>query len=158
MELSDNEFESQYRRLRERDDRIIRLEERNRQLEKDLEAVRNECAEWKCKYEQSQLIGSSIDKENVMLRKYLLLSWTKIKEFVTRVGDIRLVSFLQTFLQKTSADEMGVHALEDINKVVELPPLEKREPDITKNYYAPIGQLIDHAQHVEPLKENGGSL
>jgi hypothetical protein len=61
-----------------------------------------------------------------MLKNYLWLSWTKIKHFVAHVPDIRLVAFLQTFMQKTVSDTMGANALVAINEAVELPEKEPR--------------------------------
>ena len=77
-----------------------------------------------------------------MLKNYLWLSWSKIRNFVAHVSDIRLVAFLQTFMQKTVSDSMGGRALESINDVVELPD-ENRVNNITLNDATFQGPMYD---------------
>ena len=124
MNLSDEEFLSLSGQMSDRDVKIATLENKVKQLEGDLLVARAECEEWKRRYEHAETANAATQFENAMLKNYLWLSWTKIKHFVAHVSDIRLVAFLQTFMQKTVSDTMGGKALEAINEAVELPEQE----------------------------------
>ena len=124
MNLSDEEFLSLSGQMSDRDVKIATLENRVKQLERDLLVATAERDEWKRRYEHAETAHAAAQFENAMLKNYLWLSWTKIKHFVAHVSDIRLVAFLQTFMQKTVSDTMGGKALEAINEAVELPEQE----------------------------------
>ena len=127
MNLSDKEFMSLSGQMSDRDVKIAALENKVKQLEGDLQVARAERDEWKRRYEHAETAHAAAQFENAMLKNYLWLSWTKIKHFVAHVPDIRLVAFLQTFMQKTVSDTMGGKALEAINEAVELP---EKEPSL----------------------------
>ena len=127
MNLSDKEFMSLSGQMSDRDVKIAALENKVKQLERDLQVVTAERDEWKRRYEQTEAANAATQYENTMLKNYLWLSWTKVKHFVAHVPDIRLVAFLQTFMQKTVSDTMGGKALEAINEAVELP---EKEPSL----------------------------
>lgn len=148
MELSENEFLSLYGQLSDRDVKISALIEQNKRLESELTKSREECGVWKKRVQDMEIRQTKVDLENTMLRNYLLLSWSKIKQFVAHVRDIRLVSFLQTFMQKTVSDELQPLVLETINQVVELPSLESMPAIMNNNYNAPILQQVTHADKV----------
>jgi hypothetical protein len=124
MNLSDEEFLSLSGQMSDRDVKIATLENKVEQLKGDLLVARAECEEWKQRYEHAETANAATQFENAMLKNYLWLSWTKIKHFVAHVSDIRLVAFLQTFMQKTVSDTMDGKALEAINEAVELPEKE----------------------------------
>ena len=71
-----------------------------------------------------------MELENTYLKRYLWLSWSKIKSFMAHIHDIRLLAFLQTFMLKTVSEEMGARALEVINEAVQLPDEEKPSTQI----------------------------
>lgn len=124
MNLSDEEFLSLSGQMSDRDVKIAALTSELRQLERDLLVARAERDEWQRKYEQAEASNAATQFENAMLKNYLWLSWSKIKHFVAHVSDIRLLAFLQTFMQKTVSDPMDGKALEAINEAVELPEKE----------------------------------
>ena len=120
MNLSDKEFMSLSGQMSDRDVKIAALENKVKQLERDLLVATAERDEWKRRYEHAETAHAAAQFENAMLKNYLWLSWTKIKHFVAHVSDIRLVAFMQ----KTVSDTMGGKALEAINEAVELPEQE----------------------------------
>jgi hypothetical protein len=71
-------------------------------------------------------IQMATELENAYLRRYLLLSWAKIKNFLSHIHDIQLLAFLHTFMLKTVSEEMGSKALEVINEVVQMPEDEEK--------------------------------
>lgn len=124
MNLTEQEFMSLSNQMSDRDVKIAGLEEMVRQRDRELLVARAETEHWKQKFEEQVMANSAVELENQLLKNYLWLSWNKIKGFLSHVSDIKLIAFLQTFLQKTVSDSMGPKALETINKVVVLP-----EPD-----------------------------
>ena len=70
----------------------------------------------------------------------------ELKAFVACVKDIRLLGFLQSFMQKTVSETCGVQALVHINEVVTLPE-DDNKPNITNNFNAPVGQQVSHADY-----------
>lgn len=134
MELSEKEFMSLSGQMSDRDVTIAALKGQVMQLERDLLVARSERDTWRQKFEALTMKQAATELENTLLRNYLWLSWSKIKDFMAHIRDIRLLAFLQTFMQKTVSDDMGPRALEAINEAVELPE-EKKEPSVTNNRY-----------------------
>ena len=92
MNLSDKEFMSLSGQMSDRDVKIAALENKVKQLERDLLVVTAERDEWKQRCEQAETAHAATQFENAMLKNYLWLSWTKIKHFVAHVPDIRFHS------------------------------------------------------------------
>lgn len=157
MELSEREFMSLSGQMSDRDVRIAALEMRLKEAERDLLVARAERDEWRRKYERAELAHAATELENTMLKNYLGLSWSKIKKFVAHVSDIRLVSFLQTFMQKTVDEAMGPTALEAINEAVELP--EEPAPSVVQILpTAQTGINLEHADVVAGVAEEGSNV
>ena len=157
MELSEREFMSLSGQMSDRDVRIAALEMRLKEVERDLLVAQAERDEWKRKYEHAKVAHVATQFENAMLKNYLWLSWSKIKSFVACVTDIRLVSFLQTFMQKTVDEAMGPTALEAINEAVELP--EEPAPNVVQILpTAQAGINLEHADVVAGVAEEGSNV
>ena len=157
MELSEREFMSLSGQMSDRDVRIAALEMRLKEVERDLLVAQAERDEWKRKYEHAKVAHVATQFENAMLKNYLWLSWSKIKSFVACVTDIRLVSFLQTFMQKTVDEAMGPTALEAINEAVELP--EEPAPSVVQILpTAQTGINLEHADVVAGVAEEGSNV
>ena len=126
MNLSADEFLSLSTQLSDRDVRVMELE---KQLEKTRELLLIKEAENEALIQQlaeMEQINRATEIENSYLKQYLWLSWSKIKNFMAHIHDIRLVAFLQTFMLKTVSENMGSRALETINDVVSLPDEEEK--------------------------------
>ena len=157
MELSEREFMSLSSQMSDRDVRIAALEMRLKEVERDLLVAQAERDEWKRKYEHAKVAHVATQFENAMLKNYLWLSWSKIKSFVACVTDIRLVSFLQTFMQKTVDEAMGPAALEAINEVVALP--DEHAPGVVQILpTAQAGINLEHADVVADVAEEGSNV
>ena len=157
MELSEREFMSLSGQMSDRDVRIAALEMRLKEVERDLLVARAERDEWRRKYELTEVTHAATELENAMLKNYLWLSWSKIKQFVANVGDIRLVSFLQTFMQKTVDEAMGPRALDAINEAVELP--DEHAPGVVQILpTAQAGVNLQHADVVAGVAEEGSNV
>ena len=146
MNLSESEFFSLSSQMSDRDVTIASLKEQLRQKDNELLVTRSERDKWLMKYEQLKMQQEAVELENQLLRNYLWLSWEKIKAFVACVKDIRLLGFLQSFMQKTVSETCGVQALVHINEVVTLPE-DDNKPNITNNFNAPVGQQVSHADY-----------
>lgn len=142
MDISGGEFLTLSREISDREVKIANLETEVDKVKADNAALAAERDMWREKYEATLTAASQVELENMMLKNYLWLSWSKIRNFVAHVSDIRLVAFLQTFMQKTVSDSMGGRALESINDVVELPD-EKRVNNITLNDATFQGPMYD---------------
>ena len=142
MDISGGEFLTLSREISDREVKIANLETEVDKVKADNAALAAERDMWREKYEAALTAASQVELENIMLKNYLWLSWSKIRNFVAHVSDIRLVAFLQTFMQKTVSDSMGGRALESINDVVELPD-EKRVNNITLNDATFQGPMYD---------------
>ena len=142
MDISGGEFLTLSREISDREVKIANLETEVDKVKADNAALAAERDMWREKYEATLTAASQVELENIMLKNYLWLSWSKIRNFVAHVSDIRLVAFLQTFMQKTVSDSMGGRALESINDVVELPD-EKRVNNITLNDATFQGPMYD---------------
>jgi hypothetical protein len=121
MNLSADEFMSLSTQLSDRDVRVVELE---KQLEKTRETLLIKEAEIQAltqRLAEMELIHEATEIENRYLKQYLWLSWSKIKNFMSHIHDIRLIAFIQTFMLKTVSEEMGARALEVINEAVQLP-------------------------------------
>ena len=126
MNLSADEFLSLSTQLSDRDVRVAELE---KQLEKAREMLVIKDAEiMALTQHMSELeqINQATEIENRYLKQYLWLSWTKIKNFMAHIHDIRLLAFLQTFMLKTVSETMGSKALEVINEAVQFPDDEDK--------------------------------
>lgn len=126
MNISAEEFLSLSMQLSDRDVKVAELEKRLLLMEDQL-AIRNSenmaLTQRVSELEQSQ---AATEMENIYLKRFLWLSWSKIKNFMSHVNDIRLLAFLQTFMLKTVSEEMGAKALEAINEIVQLPDDEEK--------------------------------
>ena len=142
MDISGGEFLTLSREISDREVKIANLETEVDKVKADNAALAAERDMWREKYEAALTAVSQVELENMMLKNYLWLSWSKIRNFVAHVSDIRLVAFLQTFMQKTVSDSMGGRALESINDVVELPD-ENRVNNITLNDATFQGPMYD---------------
>ena len=126
MNLSADEFLSLSTQLSDRDVRVAELEKQLKQVSDLLvvkEAENVALAQRLSELEQAQM---ATEIENTYLKRCLWLSWAKIKKFMSRIHDIQLLAFLQTFMIKTVSEEMGTKALEAINEAVQLPDDEEK--------------------------------
>ena len=118
MNISAEEFLSLSMQLSDRDVKVAELEKRLLLMEDQL-AIRNSenmaLTQRVSELEQSQ---AATEMENIYLKRFLWLSWSKIKNFMSHVNDIRLLAFLQTFMLKTVS--------EAINEIVQLPDDEEK--------------------------------
>ena len=133
MNLSADEFMSLSNQLSDRDVRVADLEQQLQILNQQLQNIQNELA--LKTFENESLIQKlstmeskhmATEIENAYLKRYLWLSFSKIKNFMSCIHDIQLLAFLQTFMQKTVSEEMGPRALEVINEAVQLPKDEEK--------------------------------
>ena len=144
MNLSADEFLSLSTQLSDRDVRLAEMEQQLRQARELLmvkEAENVALTQHLAELEQAHMAA---EIENAYLKRYLWLSWAKIKNFMAHIQDIRLLAFLQTFMLKTVSEEMGSKALEAINEAVQLPENDDR----------PSTQI--HADQV--IVENNGTV
>ena len=126
MNLSADEFLSLSTQLSDRDVRVVELEKQLEETKRLLLVKEGEVVALTQRLAEAEQIQQATEIENRYLKQYLWLSWTKIKHFMTRIHDIRLVAFLQTFMLKTVSENMGARALEAINEVVSLPDEEEK--------------------------------
>ena len=119
MNLSESEFFSLSSQMSDRDVTIASLKEQLRQKDSELLVTRSERDKWQMKYEQLKMQQEAVELENQLLRNYLWLSWEKIKAFVACVKDIRLLGFLQSFMQKPPV--VPARRLRDLDEVAHAP-------------------------------------
>ena len=120
MNLSAEEFMSLSNQLSDRDVKTAELEMQLQQVRQLLTLKEAENQSLAQRLAEMEQIHAATELENAYLKRYLWLSWSKIKSFLSHIHDIRLLAFLQTFMQKTVSEEMGAKALEVINEVVNL--------------------------------------
>ena len=121
MNLSAEEFLSLSNQLSDRDVKTAELELQLQQTKQLLAIKEAENVALTQQLSELQQAHEAIELENTYLKRYLWLSWSKIKNFMAHIHDIRLLAFLQTFMLKTVSEEMGARALEVINEAVQLP-------------------------------------
>ena len=121
MNISAEEFLSLSTQLSDRDVRVAELEKKLKQVTEMLVIKEAENVALTQRLSELEQIHTATEIENEYLKRYLWLSWTKIKNFMAHIHDIRLLAFLQTFMLKTVSENMGSKALEAINEVVQLP-------------------------------------
>ena len=121
MNLSTEEFLSLSAQLSDRDKKTAELELQLNQTKEQLMVREAENTALTQRLSELEQIHTATELENAYLKRYLWLSWSKIKQFTAHVHDIRLLAFLQTFMLKTVSEEMGPKALEVINEAVQLP-------------------------------------
>ncbi len=130
MNLTADEFLSLSTQLSDRDIKVTELEKR---LEETMQRLAIKEAENEALVQRVSELEQAhelMELENTYLKRYLWLSWSKIKSFMAHIHDIRLLAFLQTFMLKTVSEEMGARALEVINEAVQLPDEEKPSTQI----------------------------
>lgn len=88
-------------------------EEKRLKLETKLAVSESRCEEL-----QQQMNKTLV--ENAWLKNCILLSVSRIKNFMHLIKRVELKSLLLTFLQKTLSPDMGPQGLEIINEAVEL--------------------------------------
>ena len=130
MNLSAEEFLSLSNQLSDRDVKTAELELQLQQTKQLLSIKEAENVALTQQLSELQQAHEAIELENTYLKRYLWLSWSKIKNFMAHIHDIRLLAFLQTFMLKTVSEEMGARALEVINEAVQLPDEEKPSTQI----------------------------
>ena len=121
MNLTADEFLSLSTQLSDRDIKVTELEKK---LEETMQRLAIKEAENEALVQRVSELEQAhelMELENTYLKRYLWLSWSKIKNFMSHIHDIRLLAFLQTFMLKTVSEEMGTRALEVINEAVQLP-------------------------------------
>ena len=126
MNLTADEFLSLSSQLSDRDIKVTELE---KQLQDTMQLLAIKSAENEAllqRLRELEQAHEAIELENTYLKRYLWLSWSKIKNFMAHIHDIRLLAFLQTFMLKTVSEEMGARALEVINEAVQLPDDEAK--------------------------------
>jgi hypothetical protein len=126
MNLSAEEFLSLSNQLSDRDVKTAELELQLQQTKQLLAIKEAENVALTQQLSELQQAHEAIELENTYLKRYLWLSWSKIKSFMAHIHDIRLVAFLQTFMLKTVSENMGSRALETINDAVSLPDEEEK--------------------------------
>lgn len=130
MNLTADEFLSLSTQLSDRDIKVTELEKK---LEETMQRLAIKEAENEALVQRVSELEQAhelMELENTYLKRYLWLSWSKIKSFMSHIHDIRLLAFLQTFMLKTVSEEMGARALEVINEAVQLPDEEKPSTQI----------------------------
>ena len=130
MNLTADEFLSLSTQLSDRDIKVTELEKK---LEETMQRLAIKEAENEALVQRVSELEQAhelMELENTYLKRYLWLSWSKIKNFMSHIHDIRLLAFLQTFMLKTVSEEMGARALEVINDAVQLPDEEKPSTQI----------------------------
>lgn len=130
MNLTADEFLSLSTQLSDRDIKVTELEKK---LEETMQRLAIKEAENEALVQRVSELEQAhelMELENTYLKRYLWLSWSKIKNFMSHIHDIRLLAFLQTFMLKTVSEEMGARALEVINEAVQLPDDEKPSTQI----------------------------
>lgn len=130
MNLTADEFLSLSTQLSDRDIKVTELEKK---LEETMQRLAIKEAENEALVQRVSELEQAhelMELENTYLKRYLWLSWSKIKNFMSHIHDIRLLAFLQTFMLKTVSEEMGARALEVINEAVQLPDEEKPSTQI----------------------------
>ena len=121
MNLTADEFLSLSTQLSDRDIKVTELEKK---LEETMQRLAIKEAENEALVQRVSELEQAhelMELENTYLKRYLWLSWSKIKNFMSHIHDIRLLAFLQTFMLKTVSEEMGARALEVINEAVQWP-------------------------------------
>ena len=121
MEISFEELEKLSSKMSDKELRIARLEadlEAERQL---MKAAGDTIRKLEARCEELVAMTNTLDMENVYLKSYLLLSWSKIRQFMMGLHDFGKVAFLQSFMLKTLSEKMGAEALAAINDVVPMP-------------------------------------
>lgn len=126
MNLSADEFLSLSTQLSDRDVRVAELEKQLAKANEMLVIKDAEIVALTERLSDLEQIHEATEIENRYLKQYLWLSWTKIKNFLAHIHDIRLLAFLHTFMLKTVSENMGARALEVINEAVQLPDGEDK--------------------------------
>lgn len=126
MNLSADEFLSLSTQMSDRDVRVAELEQQLQQTKDLLVAKEAENVALTRQLDALREAHVATEIENTYLKRCLWLSWAKIKKFMSRIHDIQLLAFLQTFMIKTVSEEMGAKALEAINEAVQLPDDEEK--------------------------------
>ena len=121
MKISFEELERLSSKMSDKELRIAQLEadlEAERQL---MKAAGDTIRRLEARCEELVAMTNTLDMENVYLKSYLLLSWSKIRQFMMGLHDFGKVAFLQSFMLKTLSEKMGAEALAAINEVVPMP-------------------------------------
>lgn len=126
MNLTADEFLSLSAQLSDRDVKVTELEMELQRLRQEVAVKTAENESLLLELNTVKQVHEATEIENAYLKRYLWLSWSKIKHFTAHIRDIRLLAFLQTFMLKTVSEEMGPKALEVINEAVQLPDDEER--------------------------------
>ena len=105
MNLSADEFLSLSTQLSDRDVRVMELEKQLKETREMLLVKEAENAALTQRLSEMEMINQATEIENTYLKQYLWLSWTKIKNFMAHIHDIRLLAFLQTFMLKTVSEK-----------------------------------------------------
>jgi len=126
MNLTADEFLSLSAQLSDRDVKVTELEMELQRLRQEVVVKTAENESLLLELNTVKQVHEATEIENAYLKRYLWLSWSKIKHFTAHIRDIRLLAFLQTFMLKTVSEEMGPKALEVINEAVQLPDDEER--------------------------------
>lgn len=128
MNLSADEFLSLSTQLSDRDVKVAELEKQLQQAREMLVIKDTENKVLTQRLSELEHANMATEIENTYLKRYLWLSWTKIRKFLSPIHDIQLLALLQTFLIKTASEEMGAKALEAINEAVQMPNEEEKPP------------------------------
>ena len=126
MNISPEEFLSLSTELSDRDVRVAELERKLSQAKELLVVKEAENVTLIQRLSELERVHEKTELENTYLKRFLWLSWPKIKNFLSHISDIRLLAFLQTFMLKTVSEEMGPKALEAINEVIQMPDDNKK--------------------------------
>ena len=121
MNISADEFLSLSMQLSDRDVRMVELESQLKKTSELLAIKEAENVALTHRVSELEMVNEATEIENTYLKQCLWLSWSKIKNFMAHIHDIRLLAFLQTFMLKTVSEKMGAKALEVINEAVQLP-------------------------------------
>lgn len=126
MNISSDEFLSLSKQLSEKDVKITELELKLRETQEMLVVKETENKALSQRLSELEYLQEKTAMENSYLKRVIWLSLPKIKHFLSRISDFRLVAFIQTFMLKTVSEDMGSKALETINEVVQLPDEENK--------------------------------
>lgn len=121
MQISYDDFEKLSSVISDRDVCNARLEAELEAKDLLIKAAEEKVRRLETKCGELMQMATTLDIENAYLKNYLWLSWSKIRQFMMGLHDFGKVAFLQTFMQKTLSDKMGVEALAAINDAVPMP-------------------------------------
>lgn len=111
MNLSADEFLSLSTQLGEKDVKMAELELKLKETQEMLVVKETENKALSQRLSELEYLQEKTAMENSYLKRVIWLSLPKIKLFLSRISDIRLVAFLQTFMLKTVSEDMGSKAL-----------------------------------------------